>query len=80
MNIRTAIEMALFLLEGVARFTQRTADEKIIAEIRAAIAAVNQVRGSLVTKEQLEGLRTKIEWPEIPAPGGSVPMNTDLAE
>lgn len=71
MKLLAMIDIVLFLLEGAARYTRPTADEKILAEIRAAIAALQTVRGSVVTREQLEGLRTKIEWPDVAAPDPS---------
>jgi len=72
MKLAAVIELVLFLLEGAARFTRPTADEKIIGEIREAISALNKVHGSIVTREQLDGLRTTIQWPDLPASGSAL--------
>lgn len=71
------LDLILLLLGLLARYTRPTADEKILAEIRAAIAGLEAVRGTAVTREQLEGLRLQVEWPEGPAPHATAAV-TDI--
>jgi hypothetical protein len=65
-NFLQLLDLVLFLLQLLASYTRPSADEKILAEVRAAIEKLKAVRGTAVTKEQLEGLRLEVEWPDVP--------------
>ncbi len=62
MNILALVETVLALLQIVASTTKNTADDKIVAEIESAVAALERVLGSEVTRQQLEGMRYTPKW------------------
>ncbi len=62
MNILALIETVLALLQIAASATKNTADDNIVAEIEAAVAALERVLGSEVTRAQLEGMRFEPKW------------------
>ena len=60
-----AIRLALFLGGIAAQYTKRSSDDKLIAESIAALEALQRWHDTAVTKENLEQLRTAIQWPDI---------------
>lgn len=63
MSALAVIQVVLALLSGVlAAATRSNAPQQIIQGVQAAIAALQQVHGSEVTKQQLESLRVTPQW------------------
>ena len=62
MNALKLLELVVSLLEMLARNTETKKDDLVIAGIQRAISELQSVRGTIVTKSQLEGLRTKDLW------------------
>ena len=65
MNALDAIRLALALGGIAAAYTKKTSDDKLIAESAAALEALQRWHDTAVTKENLEQLRTTIQWPDI---------------
>ncbi len=62
MSIFTLLGLALNLLDYVVAQTENNVDDQVVSSIKAAVEEVRKVHGLPVTKEQLEGLRTKKAW------------------
>ncbi|KKL10117.1 hypothetical protein LCGC14_2465680 [marine sediment metagenome] len=62
MNALSLLQLVISLLEAMARNTETKKDDLVIAGIQRAISELQSVRGTIVTKSQLEGLRTKDLW------------------
>jgi hypothetical protein len=62
MNALTLLTLVLSLLEALAKNTNTKKDDLVIAGLQRAISELKSVRGTIVTKSQLEGLRTKDLW------------------
>lgn len=62
MNAWFMLQLAISILQGIVTRTQGTADDAIVAGIQAALKEIEKVRGTPVTKEQLESLRTEPKW------------------
>lgn len=62
MTIIQWIRLALLIYAQIAPETKTTADEKIVAELTAALDEYEKVHGTEVTKIQLDDLRTKKLW------------------
>jgi hypothetical protein len=62
MTIIGWIRIALITWQAIAGRTKTTADEKIAAELQAALDEYEKTAGSEVTKVQLESLRTTPQW------------------
>ena len=63
MNLFAWVNLVLSILTGVAGQLPRSGTNlKILAELQAAIEALQRVFGSEDTREQLESLRWKPKW------------------
>ena len=63
MNLFAWVNLVLSILTGVAGQLPRSGTNlKILAEIQAAIDALQRVAGSEVTREQLESFRYEPKW------------------
>lgn len=63
MSALSIIQLVLTLLGGVlATATKSNLPAEIVAGVQAAIAALQNVQGTPVTKAQLENLRVEPQW------------------
>ena len=62
MNVLSVIELILTLLEGVSAAFGKMGLEKEMEGIAAAITKLEEVKGSLVTKPQVDSLRITPSW------------------
>lgn len=62
MTIISWLRLALITWQAVAGKTSSTADDKLSAEISAALDEYEKVHGTEVTQVQLEGLRVTKLW------------------
>jgi hypothetical protein len=62
MNVLSVIELILTLLDGVAAAFHKEGLTELAAGIQAAITSLEGVKGSLVTKEQVDSLRIYPQW------------------
>ena len=62
MNVLSVIELILTLLEGVSAAFHKENLGELAAGIQAAITSLEGVKGSLVTKEQVDSLRISPLW------------------
>jgi hypothetical protein len=63
MNVLNILAVVIPLLEGVlSAVTKAQLPQEVIQAVASAIAALNQVHGTEVTREQLESLRVTPQW------------------
>ena len=62
MNVLSVIELILTLLEGVSAAFHKEGLGELAAGIQDAITSLEGVKGSLVTKEQVDSLRLNPLW------------------
>lgn len=62
MTILSWLMLAISILEGVVNRTENKLDDLAAAAIRSALAELNKVKDSEVTKSQLESLRVERIW------------------
>jgi len=63
MSALSLLELGLMLLQMVlAQLTRANGPQVAIEALRRAIAEIEQVRGSEVTRQQLEGMRFTPQW------------------
>lgn len=62
MKILSVLELILTLLEGAAAAFHKEGLGELAAGIDAAIKSLESVKGSLVTKEQVDSLRLTPLW------------------
>ena len=62
MNALSLLELVISLLSALSKNTETKKDDLVIAGIQRAMSELQSVRGTIVTKSQLESLRTKDLW------------------
>ena len=59
MNVGNLIDLAIMLLEGVTAKTPTPVDDLAVAGVKRAIEELKKVRGTPITKAQVDSLRVE---------------------